>query len=99
MKKQNTILGICLLIVLSWVCMMGCGKNYNSPPGPPPAPTEGSAGSSINDQKTTDYPKCVLIERFGCQYVWCWDQGFRKGMGGLVAADPSCRPRATVEKR
>ena len=43
-------------------------------------------------------PTCQLIERFGCQYVWCRESGDYAGMGGLVAADPACRPRAAVEK-
>lgn len=95
MKKHNLILAICLAVFLSFSCVTGCGKRYSQPPEPP---SEGHTGN------VTDYPECRLIKRFGCQYVWCNDQsgmgGHGSGLaGGLVAADPSCRPQATVEKK
>ncbi len=43
-------------------------------------------------------PICQLIERFGCQYIWCSESGGHAGMGGLVAADHTCRPQTAVEK-
>jgi hypothetical protein len=95
MRKQNLILAICLAMFLSFACVVGCGKKYDQPPAPP---TEGHSGN------VTDYPKCRLIERFGCQYVWCHDRfgagSYSGGLaGGLVATDPACRPSAAVEKR